>query len=120
MNFKKPDRLPWYEFVEEYEAIYRWIGEGLPMSEITVRIENLDLSGALPFAVSYSVFDVSRYFGFEHFTPPESAVTIDQAPLPRYFVKTLEETADYVVIRSMDGTKKKVIKSETFSMPNVS
>jgi uroporphyrinogen decarboxylase len=61
--------------------------------------------------------DVSRYFGFERFTPLESAITIDQAPLPRYFAKTLDETADYAVLRSVDGTKKRIIKNQNYSMP---
>ena len=93
MNFKKPDRLPWYEWPWN-EAIYRWIMEGLPISEIMAQREEYDMS-VLPYSISVIELDVSKYFGFENFSPPEYTISIDANPIPRYFAKTLEETDDY-------------------------
>jgi len=116
MNFKKPDRLPWYEWPWN-EVIYRWIGEGLPISAITAQKEEYDMYGTLPYSISVMVLDVSRYFGFENFSPPEYTVVIDGTCLPRFATKTLEETSDYLIVRSIDGSKKKYTRTETFSMP---
>jgi len=116
MNFKKPDRLPWYEWPWN-EVIYRWIGEGLPISEIMTQKEDYDMYGTVPYSISLMVLDVSRYFGFEFFCPPEYSVIVDATCLPRFFSMPLEETSDYWIVRSMDGSKKKYTRKETFSMP---
>jgi uroporphyrinogen decarboxylase len=116
MSFERPDKLPWYEWPWN-EVIYRWIGEGLPISQIIGQKEDYDMYGALPYSISLMTLDVSRYFGFEVFTPPEYTVIIDATCLPRFFSKTIEETTDYLILRSIDGSTKKYNRKETFSMP---
>ena len=116
MNFRKPDRLPWCEWPWS-DTTYRWIEQGLPISEITVQSELFDYAGACPYAHSVTELNVGRYFGFEPLSPPESTIVIDGTPIPRYFTKTLEETDDYLIVRSRDGTTKKLIKRESFPMP---
>lgn len=116
MNFEKPDRLPWYELPWN-EVIFRWIKEGLPISEITAQKEEYDMYGANPYSNSVMVLDVSKYFGFENFSPPEYTVVVDGTCLPRFCTKTLEETSEYSIVRSIDGSKKKYNRNETFSMP---
>jgi len=116
MNFEKCDRLPWYEWPGA-EVTYRWIREGLPISEIMAQNEEPDGNGALSHSFSCMALDTSRHFGFETLTAPEHMVTIDHCTIPRYFTKTLEETPDYRIIRSIDGTKKKIMRRETYCMP---
>jgi uroporphyrinogen decarboxylase len=116
MHFRKPDRLSWIEWPLN-EAYYRWIQEGLPISEIVVQGEEYDMHGSVPYTVSSMQLDASRYFGFEAFSPVDYTILIDSTPIPRYFTKTLEETMNYLIVRSKDGTKKKLIKKTAYSMP---
>jgi hypothetical protein len=89
MKFEKPDRLPWYEWPGT-EATYRWVREGLPISEIMTQGEGPDGNGALSHSLSYMALDAGRYFGFETLTAPEHMVIIDHCTIPRYFTQILE------------------------------
>jgi len=116
MKFEKPDRLPWYEWPYD-EAVYFWIKQGLPLDEIRSYRQIPEVQGALTYSTERAMLDVSKYFGFESFSPEDFTVIIDQSPIPRFYCKTLEEAERYTLIRSVDGTKKKITKGETFSMP---
>jgi uroporphyrinogen decarboxylase len=116
MRFEKPDRLPWYEWPYD-EAVFSWIKEGLPIDEIRSMRQIPEVQGALTYSTERAVFDVSKYFGFEFFSPEDYTVIIDQSPIPRFYCKTLEDNDRHTIIRSVDGTKKKIMKHETFSMP---
>jgi uroporphyrinogen decarboxylase len=116
MNFEKTDRLPWFEWPYT-EVIIRWIEEGLPIREILKQEEVLEGDGSCPYSTARLVFDVSTYFGFENFYQEEYNVIIDQGPLPRFPCKTLKDTEEHKIIRSVDGTTKEVLKENSFYMP---
>ena len=116
MRFETPDRLPWYEWPYD-EVVYSWIKEGLPIDEIRSYRQTPEVQGALTYSTERATLDVSRYFGFESFSPEDLTVIIDQSPIPRFYCKILEEADRFTLLRSVDGTTKKIFKGETFSMP---
>jgi uroporphyrinogen decarboxylase len=71
MNYEKPDRLPFYQFIGFWgETINRWYGEGLPIG-----------------------MTVDDYFGFDKI---ESA-SMDFGPIPSSITKTISEDDRYKI-----------------------
>jgi uroporphyrinogen decarboxylase len=71
MNYEKPDRLPFYQFIGFWgETINRWYGEGLPIG-----------------------MTVDDYFGFDKI---ESA-SMDFGPIPGSITKTISEDDRYKI-----------------------
>ena len=90
MNYKKPDRLPFYQFIGFWpETINRWYGEGLPPG-----------------------MSVSDYFGFDK----REQIPLDYGPIPQFVPKTLHENERYRVEVRTNGITARVLKTNT-SMP---
>lgn len=116
MNFKKPDQLPWMEMQLD-ETTLRWIHEGLPIDKVVKTRYDIIWNGALLIVqpLSYT-FDISQYFGFIPLLNPETTITIDLGPLPRYTPKVLKESKDKVLYRDPLGGKMEYSR-EDYSMP---
>jgi len=85
MNYGRPDRLPFYEFLGYWDqTINRWHGEGLP-------------SGM-------SVWD---YFGFDKM----DYVSIDCDAIPSFITRTLQEDERYVTVSVESGGLRWVSKN---------
>jgi len=90
MNYEKPDRLPFYQFIGYWnETINRWYGEGLPPG-----------------------MNVWDYFGFDK----REQFPLDYGPIPQYVPKTLYENERYRIEVQTNGITVKILKTNT-SMP---
>ncbi|MCX6984122.1 MAG: hypothetical protein NT118_05125 [Lentisphaerae bacterium] len=84
MNFEKPDRLPFWEFMGFWpETIDRWHNEGLP--------ENVS---------------TEEYFGFDHF----EFMPVDFNFVPAFERVIIEEDEDTRIVRDESGRTKKEFK----------
>ena len=85
MNYGKPDRLPFYEFLGFWDqTINRWRGEGLD--------------------TGVNVFD---YFGFDKI----EYVYVDFDPIPSFVTKTLQEDERYITVAVEGGGLRWVSKN---------
>ena len=115
-QFKKPDKLPWYEIFFD-ETIIRWIEEGLPLKEVISKPKYaLLFEGGLQLSwPAFATFDPYSFFGCSTFHT--CIVPIDLAPIPRYLSDVLEENDRYEVYRAEHGVIIKVFKDRTYMMP---
>jgi len=108
MHFKRPDHLPFCEWVGFHaETVTRWIREGLPFE-----LEHSRLGGV------YSYVKMAEFFGLERmgFLLGEKT-SLDFGPIPRFMSKTLAIEDNYTIQRDEMGITKKISRSHAYSMP---
>jgi uroporphyrinogen decarboxylase len=116
MHFRKPDRLPLYEWVAmPDETILRWIKEGLSLEDI-VDQEELFVPGELLSISCYHLFSYHQPKYFKLLDRMEE-ITIDFGPIPRLGCRIIEENEKYKILIDAGGIKKKIIKGRQFGMP---
>jgi len=116
MHFRKPDRLPVYEWVAiPDQTMLRWIKEGLPLENVMDQDE-LFVAGELISVTCYRLFSYHqpKYFKFLDRT---EEITIDFGPIPRFGYRTLEESERYKILIDPGGIKKKIMADRQFGMP---
>jgi hypothetical protein len=86
MNYQKPDRLPFYQFIGLWsETINGWYGEGLPPR-----------------------LSINDYLGFGKI----ESVPLDYVPLPRFIPKTLYEDKRHRIEVRNNGITAKVTSAK--------
>jgi uroporphyrinogen decarboxylase len=116
MHFRKPDRLPLYEWVAiPDQTMLRWIKEGLPLENVMDQDE-LFVAGELLSITCYRLFSYHqpKYFKFLDRT---EEITIDFGPIPRLGYRILEESERYKILIDPGGIKKKIMTDRQFGMP---
>ncbi len=106
MRFKEADRLPFCEFLGYWiETRNRWYGEGLPWgSELE---DYFDFDDGLTPSLGRLVLRVSSP---AEVAPGREQIPLDFGPIPRFPVKTLEETERYRIERDGMGITRRIMK----------
>ena len=116
MHFRKPDRLPLYEWVAiPDQTMLRWIKEGLPLENV-IDQDELFMPGELLSICCYRLFSYHQPKYFKLLDRMED-ITIDFGPIPRFGYRVIEETEKYKILIDAGGIKKKIMKGRQFGMP---
>jgi len=95
IHFKKPDILPWLEFIIDETAL-EWFKQGLPTYDvIDISPGGEFIGGAICLHAPTLVgFKTAKYFGCTHYLG--CPVFVDLGPVPRFKEKVLKIEGDYI------------------------